>query len=387
MKPDNFLNRRLTGVSGGCLASTLARPLNPHAPGLFFLKALPEKHVSGHTLIEMLIALLIGVLLIFAVSETYVWSSRNFKQDSNTARMQENARFALDAIEQDLQMSGFMHEVLDTSLFDSSPVSGLLGTDCGPSGVSWAFDTGQLIETVAQDSTSNAVARFNCLNASELHTLGTSGAEFTEVLAIKRVKETTGPLVDGRIYLQTVIDGRSRLIAHNLPTNPADPAFLTASNWEYLTNIYYIGTQAGDSYPVLFRKTLQGQVLASLNDLSIETEAGGLAEGIEYFHITWGIDAEMVDGNAATLPDGNPNYFTSTPSTAELPGIVAAKAFVLVRSKRFDSSYIDNKQYTLGDLVLPTVGTFNDNYQRKVFSTSVKLRNRVIKNNVLNIIK
>ena len=59
---------------------------------------------------------------------------------------------------------------------------------------------------------------------------------------------------------------------------------------------------------------------------------------------------------------------------------MAAKIYVLVRSQNYDTKYVDDKQYTLGDLTLPTSGTFGDNYHRKVFTTTVKLRNQVIRN-------
>lgn len=334
-----------------------------------------------------MVAMLIGLLLISAVSGTYVWTSRSHRQDDSTARLQENARFAMETVEKDLQMAGFMHEVLTSSTIDTSLVDGSLNSDCGASGVAWGFDTTNLIEVLDKASATDVSTQYNCIDASSLHTIGTSGSKFTNALAIKRVKGSTGSPLDGKIYLQTTIDGRARMIAHNLSTNPADSAYAGATNWEYLTNIYYIDRIDDDGYPVLFRKTLQGENLDGGNTLLIDTEAGGVAEGIEYLHITWGIDNEMIDGNSATKPDGNPNYFTSSPTATELPGVVAAKIYVLVRSRNFDVTYVDDKQYLLGDLTLPTAGTFNDNFRRKVFSTTIKLRNRVIKNNALTIIK
>ena len=118
----------------------------------------------------------------------------------------------------------------------------------------------------------------------------------------------------------------------------------------------------------------------------ITTEEGGIAEGIEYFHVMWGIDQEMIDGLNSTFADGHANYFVSSPTTTQMAGVVAAKIYVLARSRNFDQTYSDDKQYILGDVTLPPAGTYNDNYRRKVFSTTVKLRNQVIKNTALSLL-
>lgn len=342
---------------------------------------------KGHTILELLIALTIGLVLISAVSGTFVWTSRNFKQDDSTARLQENARYALDAFTQDLQMSGFLHDVIQASGIDTSLVTGRLNADCGASGTEWATVPNNLVQSLNQTNATNIGNNYECIDTSYIHTVGDQGSEFTDILSVKRVKQPQGPLVDGRVYLQTAFDGTSRMLVHNLPGNPVIPAFAGAPTWEFVANIYYISTDNPGQYPTLYRKTLQGQNLGVTNDLRMDTEGGGIAEGIEYFHITWGIDQEMVDGDGATIPDGHPNYFVSAPSATEAAGVVAAKIYLLVRSKNFDVTYTDDKQYTLGDVTLPPTGTFNDNFRRKVFSTTVKIRNQVIRNTALSLIR
>ena len=99
----------------------------------------------------------------------------------------------------------------------------------------------------------------------------------------------------------------------------------------------------------------------------------------------WGIDNEMVDPPIAnTSPDGYPNYYVSDPS-AVLAGVVAAKLYVLARGGRSDGPYVDSKVYTMGDVTIPA-NTFSDCYHRKVFSTTVRLRNPVIRNNLSNVV-
>ena len=51
---------------------------------------------------------------------------------------------------------------------------------------------------------------------------------------------------------------------------------------------------------------------------------------------------------------------------------VTARIYVLARSTEPDYSYVNDKTYVLGDA---TVSGGGDNFYRRVFSTTVKLRN------------
>ena len=349
---------------------------------------------AGHTLIEMIIATIIGLMLILSVVGTFAWSMKNNMQDSSTARMQENARYALESLAKELQMASFMHDSVGSSSVDTSLVTGIsetAGCGAGP----WILKLAPSELVTISHSPSDPLVEFPCLEPKsdldnpdselELHTIDISGTDYSDVLAIKRVREPDGAPKNGKLHLQTTVDGSSRMIFWSTSNASIDPAFAGASNWEFVSSIFYIAQdvqnvktlpECGDDFvPTLFRKVLTG----SGNTLSMETEPGGIAEGIEYFHLMWGVDNEMIDGSAATFPDGYPNYFVSSPTTAELPGIVAAKLFVLARGSRSDGPYTDNKVYTMGDVIIPA-DTFSDCYHRKVFSTTVRLRNQVIKN-------
>jgi type IV pilus assembly protein PilW len=352
--------------------------------------------MTGHTLIELFIAVTIGLLLISAVAGTFVWSSRNYRQDDSNAVMQDNARFAMETISKDLLMAGFMYDIINStaiSVHGNLDVSG----DCGD----WATTMSQLVTVISKGSASGIHGQHACVEEDDLYMTGPEGSEFTDTLAVKRAKLVSGTPVDGKIYLQTTIDGQARLVIYTggVPKRyigdpvPFNPAFADARTWEYVTSIYYVKKpeSPGDpdanppklQPPLLYRKTLQP---VSGTYPTVTTEAGGLAEGIEYFHIMWGIDHEMIDGNDATFPDGHPNYFVSSPTAAQVAGVVSAKIYVLARSQNFDATYTDDKQYQLGDVTLPPSGTYNDNYRRKVFSTSVRLRNQVIKNTALSLV-
>ena len=62
---------------------------------------------SGFSLIEIMIALLIGVFLLGGMLQIFSVSQQTYRMQSNLARLQENGRFALDFLAHDIRMVGY----------------------------------------------------------------------------------------------------------------------------------------------------------------------------------------------------------------------------------------------------------------------------------------
>ena len=74
------------------------------------------------TLIELMVALAIGVfLMIGAVSPSFSRAARRFRITENVSRLQENARFALDALEPDIRMAHFWGLTARTTKSSATP--------------------------------------------------------------------------------------------------------------------------------------------------------------------------------------------------------------------------------------------------------------------------
>lgn len=69
--------------------------------------ASPYRHQYGMTLIEIMIALLIGAFLIGGVLEIFINSKQTYRMQDGLSRLQENGRFALDFIGQDIRMTSY----------------------------------------------------------------------------------------------------------------------------------------------------------------------------------------------------------------------------------------------------------------------------------------
>ncbi|MGB1447888.1 MAG: PilW family protein, partial [Arenicellales bacterium] len=70
----------------------------------------------GVTLVELMIALAIGLLVTVAMLKVYVDASRMYRFNEGLARVQENGRFGLEFIRRDARVAGFWGCYSDATL-------------------------------------------------------------------------------------------------------------------------------------------------------------------------------------------------------------------------------------------------------------------------------
>ncbi len=316
------------------------------------------KTQSGFTLVEIMVAMLLSLLLGVAIVTVFVNNSHSFTQDDNVMRMQDDARFALQQIAFDLSMAGHYAELLSPAAV--TPDANLtIGLDCGPAGVSnWAYQTtqpatGDSLSVIAIDNVTSAqvVAGHTCFLADEV-------AAGTDVVSIKRVAGAEATAFrDGAVYLRT--NGTVGLLYRQpLTGSPTVGIPLPRTEWEYRPAIYYVRQWAydlGDNIPTLCRKILGGPGPSMLTEC--------IATGIENLQIEYGID---------TSNDGNPNVYMSTPTLADLQGIVSARIHLLARTTDIDVRHTNQKTFSIGNA--PDY-TPNDSFHRRVYSTTVAIQN------------
>ncbi|MGZ8239917.1 MAG: PilW family protein [Methylobacter sp.] len=62
---------------------------------------------KGLTLIELMIAMLLGIFLIGGVLQIFLSSKQTYRMQENLSRLQENGRFTLDFLARDIRMTGY----------------------------------------------------------------------------------------------------------------------------------------------------------------------------------------------------------------------------------------------------------------------------------------
>ncbi|CAD6874078.1 PilW family protein [Methylomonas fluvii] len=65
------------------------------------------KPQRGMTLIEIMIALLIGAFLLTGIIQIFIGSRQSYRMQESMSRLQENGRFALEFLAHDIRMAGF----------------------------------------------------------------------------------------------------------------------------------------------------------------------------------------------------------------------------------------------------------------------------------------
>ena len=324
----------------------------------------PSGRQTGVTLIELVIALALGLVLIGGAVAVTIDTSRRYRNDEALARLQENARHALRVLADDVAHAGFWGELVDPNAIDTGTVSIATGDDCGI-GPNWAVSPSPAVESMVRASPAAIAAAYPCIRSG--HVL-----EGTDVLAVKRVEgrrrssERADPGDDGELFLRT--DNEAGAIVrydHELGPYPGDLAAPGPGvyDWRLLTHVYYIRKESvaglGDGIPTLYRKRIRG---AAMRD-----DPGGIASGIEYFHVAWGIDESG---------DGIPDTYRAEPADKA----VSARIYVLARTLAQDPAYANEDTYEFGldrdgNPVRIDFARAPDGYRRRVLVTTVRLPN------------
>lgn len=344
----------------------------------------------GFSLIELMIAVSLGMLAIAAVGSVFIYGSRSYKEDDRVSRMQDELRFAMAQLSADLEMAGFFAQtrnlVNDLDVHGSATVE----TDCGPTtdgGVSgpannWTYMERRASVFTRGDATAaQANAAFPCIDTDEFYTGPRD--EGTDIIAIKRLSGSNTLREDennNTVYMKTngvqsvlyrhqggagarctVVDNAIRTACS--AANPP-PSSGNIEIYEFKPVVWFVRKwpqgDSGTIVPSLCRKYL-GVVGG---EIDFVTEC--LAQGIEDLQLEFGVDT-----NANGVPDFYTEY-DAMPDLNTLATIVAVRAHLLARAVEPDQGYTNVKSFTLAGR---THAAFNDKYHRRTLSSTIVMRN------------
>ncbi|WP_299002700.1 PilW family protein [uncultured Shewanella sp.] len=308
---------------------------------------------KGLSLVELMVSMLIGLFLIAGVFTLFMLSSNNVTTTSHFNQLQEQGRIALDFIERDLQMQGFMAELTGEGLVlgintrnNASSLSD--EQDCIGSGLNnatfpnaqpahfrmlWGYEQGVSSEPL--DCLSSVLAN-------------------TDVLQLKRLVGPNVTSFDDNRYYAAISANEAIFFAGDQSV----PTLSNARFWEYQHHVYFI--QENNGMPVLMRRILTNGGMRTSS--SVEQ----LVEGIENIRILYGFDND----NDLTVDSFMPAEQVT--SLMWDKGAVALRVFVLIRTLFEDTQLTNTVKYQLGD---KTIGPINDGFRRKVMMTTLVLEN------------
>jgi type IV pilus assembly protein PilW len=319
---------------------------------------------NGFSLIELMIALTLGLVLSFGAVNLFLQSKVSYVQDEETSRLQENGRWALHYLSRETSMAGFMGGLLSGAGVNTALV---VADDCSSG---WSLNTAVAFEHLDDPTVASAASAYGCLTGENVK----AGAD---VLVLRRVKDSPhiydgaslATTSDKTVHLRVEEYGADTSLVRATSTEITEADKTSGSEvdvWEYFPQILFVrdySLSPGDGIPSLCRKLLTTDRAALALD---STEC--LIEGIEDFQVEFGID----DGSPL---DYVPDYYLNSPSAADLGSAVTAKLYILSRSINEVRGYTNDKSYQLGS---KTIAAANDGYYRRVLETTVMLRNSEI---------
>jgi type IV pilus assembly protein PilW len=359
-----------------------------------------KKKQSGLTLVEILIALLIGVVLLAGLMEIFNTTKQSYKLQDGLSRLQENGRFAMDFLAKDIRIAGYYGCNSSVSLQNDDtstppkkpnilnspatfyknfviPIQGYEATTAlGAAGTpTWApigldssilnppdpdlkpvSGSDVLVIRRAEEQSFTVVT-----HATATDGLTLDGTATTDNLKAAGYLDSTGAneckiaivnnCAAAAVFQVTSIAGK--VLNHQIngcaaknstddPNNSTDNlgnTFKNAQIHQINTVVYYVGNnKAEPPLPCLYRKVG--------TDAAME-----LIEGVEEMQILYGED---------TNPrDGVPNYYVKADDVTNMANVVSVRLSLTLQ--------------TIEDRLAKTPG---DGRVRKVFTTTVLLRNR-----------
>jgi type IV pilus assembly protein PilW len=318
---------------------------------------------SGVSLVELMVAMVLGLFLIFGAVTIYSKSRTTYRTTEAVARLQETARYAFDAIEPDVRMASYWglasradYIVNSVSPTDERPAElDDAATEIDACGANFAINLQEYVAGV------NGAGGAWPLACAEFRG---SWRDSTDILVVRRGGEAQPEALDpGRLYVQTSRIQGSLFIAPAGCTNPKNPACIPADysppaseTRQLEASVYYVANEstARDDVPSLRRKRL-------VNGAMVDEE---VVAGVEDLQVRFGVDTNA-DTNADTYvdPKTNPALYGGS--------IVSATIWLRVRAEDPEIGFVDDRTYTAGDASTTPGG----NFRRFLISKTIQLRN------------
>lgn len=351
---------------------------------------------SGFSLVELMIALLLGVILTLGVAQIYLSSSDTYRLTDGLARIQENARFASEYLGREVREAGGDGCLLDGGTVtdirddpDDPDTAGILGwefngTDTGASytltgdlhdnSSDWENDSGEDLATELPSLDGNVIegsdvlyiegAQSHDLNGATVTNLGGSSINLSGNSDIERdeaMQITSADCTETRIFYHNNADNASSIVAggsHNqtggsVPdiTDPPMTDDLTVSIFR--ASALYIGEGANGD-PALFVERLEGADGA---------ESRELLSNVESMQVLYGLgDSEGAD------------EYESAADVDDWGEVVSVRIALLMRS---DENVTQDEETRSFNLLGTELNTQEDDRARLVMMKTIGLRNRL----------
>lgn len=373
---------------------------------------------AGFSMVELMVALVLGLVLTYAMLQVYLASKTAYGRQGQLNALQQNVRVAFEYLTNDTRMvgyrgcytnkegGGFVNHLAATALAsnyalgiegyewtnasagaytlaDNSPanVNDATKWSINPSGVS-IIPVTQIAGAAAGDGLTpgSDVLAIRTVTGKSVRLIADSDPANPTSLSIENLAggvcaDGTTPRVSG------LCDGSHALVAscqtaHAFAVGAPPSAVLTVSgglgaavypmaNSEVFplhTIVYYVKRSSSGAGTSLYRRLFDGNAAGGL-----EQE---LIEGVESLQLHYGVDTDVT-------ADSLINEYRAANTIADWSRVLSVRASLLLRANSaLESDVAVAASGRVGDVTL-TYPTTGRRYDRRVFSTTIAVRNKI----------
>lgn len=390
-------------------------------------RIIPENHrpsrEQGVSIVEVMMAMVAGLMLMAGVGQVFTSSKQTYRIQDARARLQENARFAMDIMIRSLRDAGYMgcsnsiplptpyplgrgdkdfsyvyaygvvagDPATDKRLNTIRAVQGFEwngGTSDDVDVDNWTPDrdsnipshnirSGSDILTVRGPTDASLRLTATMAAANSVLTVGTNGLSKCDVVIVSDCTSDPPTASVMRITNNRPESGTLRHVSTGrcTPDNASaslDKAYPAGSEvLPYATTSYFVRDNSDDSSaePALYRR---------INSNNSEE----LVEGVESMQILYGADNDALPavpvGQAparSQYPNYSPDFYVSAANVADWRRVVSVRVSLLMRTRE-DNLASTAQTFPFNGAEFPSAG-HPDRRLRQVFTTTISIRNRL----------
>lgn len=331
-----------------------------------------RRREQGFTVVEMMVAVAVGLLLLAGLSTLFSSNSAAQMEIERANRQVENGRYAMQLMTGDVRNAGYYAEYDPTELSAPLVLPNPCSVDLATMRDAIAFAVQGYDNSNSLDCLADVKANTDVVVVRHTHTCvvgaadcedETAGGPFFQASQCANDDELGSNQLDKHFQIGALNSG---FTLHKYDCKPGVIGSGTPADVRrLLTHIYFVANNslAGDGIPTLKR----AEVVSKDGVMSVQIVP--LAEGIENMQLEYGLDSNE---------DGVADSFTTKVADAEWGNVVSVKLHLLARTLSPSMQHNDTKSYVLGsdeNGQQYVIGAANDKFKRHVFSSLIGLPN------------